>query len=169
VTQDNGVTGSEQAELRSDEDDALWQELRMVIQKGDPVPPEVLQAARESFTWRTIDAELAALTYDSAVDDPATSVVRGLEGPRMLSFEASELSVELEVTAVGARRRLVGQLVPPQPARVEVRNRAGRSLVQADELGRFRIEEVAAGPSSLRCHLTGPHGTVPVVTDWITL
>jgi hypothetical protein len=158
VTQDNGVTGSEQAELRSDEDDALWQELRMVIQKGDPVPPEVLQAARESLTWRTIDAELAALTYDSAVDDPATSVVRGLEGPRMLSFEASELSVELEVTAVGA-----------QPARVEVRSRAGRSLVQADELGRFRIEEVAAGPSSLRCHLTGPHGTAPVVTDWITL
>ena len=76
MTQDNGVTGSEQAELRSDEDDTLWHELRMVIQKGDPVPPEVLQAARESFTWRTIDAELAALTYDSAVDDPATSAAR---------------------------------------------------------------------------------------------
>ncbi len=169
MTHDDSVAGSEQAERLSDEDSELWEELRMAIQEADPVPPEVLRAARESFTWRTIDAELAALTYDSAVDGPATSVVRGSEGPRLLSFEASELSVELEVTAVGARRRLVGQLVPPQPARVEIRHHAGRSLVEADELGRFRTEELAAGPSSLRCHLSDPSGAAPVVTDWVML
>lgn len=169
MTDDNGAADPQQAELRSDEHDALWQELRMLIHKADPVSPQVLQAARESFTWRTIDAELAALTYDSVVDRPTTSVVRGTEGPRLLSFEASEFSVELEVTAVGARRRVVGQLTPPQPARVEVRHRAGHTLVEADELGRFRTEDLAAGPSSLRCHLTGRRGAAPVVTEWITL
>jgi hypothetical protein len=169
VTDDNGAADPQQAEPQSDEHDALWQELRMLIDKADPVSPEVLQAARECFTWRTIDAELAALTYDSAVDRPTTSVVRGTEGPRLLSFEASEFSVELEVTAVGARRRVVGQLAPPQPARVEIRHRAGHTLVEADELGRFRTEDLAAGPSSLRCHLTGRRGAAPVVTDWITL
>lgn len=169
MAHDDGISDPKQGEPGSDEHDRLWRELRMVIAQADPIPPEVLQSARECFTWRTIDAELAVLTYDSALDRTATGIVRGLDGPRLLSFEGRELGVELEVTAVGRRRRLVGQLVPPQPARVEVRHRDGLAVVEVDELGRFRTEELPAGPSSLRCRLTGPTGTASVVTDWVTL
>jgi hypothetical protein len=165
----DSAAGPGKAEPRSDGPDALWHELRVLFDKADPVPPEVLQAARASFTWKTVDGELAELTYDSAVDRPVTSAVRGGEDPRLLRFEVSELSVELEITAVGERRRVVGHLVPRQPARVEICHRAGRALVEADEGGRFEAEDVVAGPSSLRCDLTGRRGAAPLVTSWVVL
>ena len=48
------------------DDDALLAALRRIPRHADPVPGPVLEAARGSFTWRTIDAELAELAYDSA-------------------------------------------------------------------------------------------------------
>jgi hypothetical protein len=165
----NSAADPEQTEHRSDGSDALWHELRMLCSRADPVPPEVLQAARESFAWTTIEAELAELTYDSAIDGPVAGAVGDVEGPRLLRFQAAELSVELEVTVVGERRRVVGRLLPPQPARVEICHRSGRGLVAVDELGRFDAEDVAAGPSSLRCHLTGRRGAAPLVTNWVLL
>lgn len=167
MSRDDGMTGPGH-EAGSIAQQPLWQELRAVIVTADPVPPEVLQAARESFTWRTIDAELAALAYDSVVDRPTSDVTRGSAGPRMLTFEASGLTVELEVTTKGSRRQLVGQLIPPQPASVAVRHHGGTALVEADELGRFSADELPRGPSSLRCHLGGGEEP-PVVTDWVAL
>lgn len=147
----------------------LWRLLAEVIGAADPVPPEVLQSGRNSYAWRTIDAELAALTYDSSAEAASAAAVRASEAPRQLTFEAPELTVGVEVTVLGTHRRLIGQLVPPQRARVTVRHqRGGTVAVDADELGRFRAEEVRAGLSSLRCQLGGEEGTA-VVTDWITL
>ena len=82
------MTGPEH-ELGSIAQKPLWQELRAAIATADPVPPEVLRAARESFTWRTIDAELAALTYDSVIDRPTSNVTRGSEGVLNCSFASS--------------------------------------------------------------------------------
>ncbi len=42
-------------------DDELLGMLRAALEASDPVPEAVLDAARASFTWRMIDAELAAL------------------------------------------------------------------------------------------------------------
>jgi hypothetical protein len=151
----------------SGEHNPLWQELAMVVTTADPVPPEVPLTGRYSFTWRTIDAELAELAYDSVVGRAAG--VRGSEDQRLLTFEAPRLTLELQVSALGARRRLIGQLVPPQRARVMVRHQEGIVAVEADELGRFRVEDLPAGPGSLRCHLAGEEGGAPVVTDWVTL
>jgi hypothetical protein len=167
VSRDDGMTGPEH-EVGSIAQKPLWQELRAAIGTADPIPPEVLRAARESFTWRTIDAELAALAYDSVIDRPTSNVTRGSEGPRMLTFEAPQLTVELEVTTQGSRRQLVGQLIPPRRARVAVRHHGGTALVEADELGRFSAGDLPRGPSSLRCHLSGSEGT-PIVTDWVAL
>ena len=50
-------------------DDDLLRELGRVVTAADPVPPEVIAAAKASFTWRTIDAELAELAFDSLLDD----------------------------------------------------------------------------------------------------
>src|SRR2546423_120672 len=150
----------------NDGDDHLVSELRAVANAVDAVPEPVVAAARASLTWRTIDAELAELAYDSLLDDAALAGTRagGDTGPRLLTFEAADMSVEVEVTEVGARRKLVGQLVPPAPATVEVRHPGGTSTVAADGLGRFSVDAVDAGPVSLRITVTGP-----VTTAWVVL
>jgi hypothetical protein len=73
----------------------------------------------------------------------------------------------VEVAPAGAGHQLVGQLLPPGPARVEVRHPDGVLAVEADELGRFAAERVAAGPISVRCQ-QGAAGA-PVVTEWVPI
>jgi hypothetical protein len=150
------------------EDEALLEELRDAARRFDPPPPQVLEAARASLTWRAIDSELAALAFDSAVDQAATAARSG-EGPRLLTFSAPGLNIEVEVSPIGPRRQLVGQLVPAQPARIDVRHAGGVTTVQADQFGRFGVDAVSAGPVSLRCHLATEPPSPPVVTEWIPL
>ncbi|HZD38372.1 MAG TPA: hypothetical protein VE664_07005 [Actinomycetes bacterium] len=162
VPDDHGAGGEEHQRL--------WRELAEVIAAADPVPPEVVQRGRDSFAWRTIDADLAALSYDSSAEPAAAAAVRGSEAPRQLTFEASALTVGVEVTVVGSRRRLIGQLVPPRQALVSVRHQHGGTVaVEADELGRFRADDLPAGLSSLRCQLSGLEEGTAVVTDWVVL
>lgn len=144
------------------DDEQLLVELRAALDGVDPVPESVSAAARDAFAWRTIDAELAALSYDSLLDDKELSGVRSGSAARMLTFEADELTVEIEVE----RGRLIGQLVPPQPGDVEVRHSGGSLSVRADDLGRFVAEGVPRGPFSLRCRTVG---AIAIVTDWIVL
>jgi hypothetical protein len=159
---------NETPNLLGPEDEELLQELRAAARRFDPPPDSVLDAARASLTWRTIDAELAALQFDSVVDLAATGV-RSSEGPRLLTFAAPGLSIEVEVSPIGPRRQLVGQLVPAQPARIDVRHAGGVTTVQADHLGRFGADAISAGPVSLRCHLGDTPSSLPVVTEWIPL
>jgi hypothetical protein len=135
----------------------------------DPVPAEAIAAARSSLAWRTMDAELAELAYDSLLDDPVLAGLRGADtSPRMVTFESPALTVEVEAATTGTRRRLIGQLVPPQPARLEVRHAAGVATVDADELGRFAADDLPPGPVSLHVHGEGA-GAVAVTTDWIVV
>ena len=56
----------------------------------------------------------------------------------MLTFEAADLTIELEAEPAGDDTlRLVGQLVPPQPAQVAVRHGDDLVATRADERGRF--------------------------------
>ena len=121
----------------SAQDAALLARLAAALGAGDPVPNALLAAARASLSWRTVDDELADLVFDSQVD--------GLVGvrsaavattPRQLSFEAGAAGVEVEL----ADGRLVGQLVPPGPARVELHHAAGSLTTRADDLGRFSFD-----------------------------
>lgn len=151
-----------------DEADArLLDQLRLVVSRVDPVPADVEEAARATYTWRTIDAELAELAYDSLLDDDRLVGVRG-DAPRTLTFEGPAFSVEVEVAEVGGFRRLLGQLVPPHPAEIEVRHPGGLIKVGADDIGRFAAAGVAPGLVSLRCRLDGVDGP-PLETAWVTL
>jgi hypothetical protein len=158
----------DQHEALDPEDDELLDELRRASGRYDPPPASVIEAARASLTWRTVDAELAALAFDSALDRSAVPV-RSTGGPRQLSFNAPGLSIEVEVSPAGARRRLVGQLTPPQPARIDVRHAGGITTVNTDTLGRFRADGIRAGPVSLRCHPTDPPSAPRFVTEWVTV
>jgi hypothetical protein len=133
----------------------------------DPVPSDAVAAARSIFAWRTMDAELAELTYDSVLDDRALAGIRSAEPPpRLLTFESPALTVEVETAASGSRRRLVGQLVPSQGARLEVRHSEGTTTAIVDDLGRFAVDDLPPGPLSL--HVQGSGETaVAVTTDWI--
>jgi hypothetical protein len=93
--------------------------------------------------------------------------VRGGPEWRQLSFRASGLTIELEITGSGDYRRLIGQLIPRQSAVVDVRHGHGVITVEADSLGRFSAEEVPFGQVSLRCRLGSDQA--PIVTGWISL
>jgi hypothetical protein len=152
------------------ERDPLLTELRELIGRADPVPESLNEAARGAYTWRTIDAELAALTHDSAFEDEAAVLVRGEAGPRLLSFEAPRLAIEVEVLEPSPQhRQLVGQLAPALRATIEVDHAGGLASAESDALGRFVIDGVRAGPARLRCRLTA--GTPPeiVTTEWTQL
>lgn len=145
----------------------LEQELREAAAHADPVPAGLLQAAVNSFGWRTIDTDLAELVFDSLAQDER-ALVRGPEQGRLLSFEAGGLTIDVELTQAGPARRLIGQLAPPQRAAVELRHPGGVATLDADELGRFTTGDLPAGPISLRCAVGGEPAR-QVVTDWVPI
>jgi hypothetical protein len=144
--------------------DPLLTSLFNVVANADPVPASVVEAARAAYTWRTIDAELAELTADSAM---ATAGVRSSSAPRLLTFEGAGIEVEVEVAQTGSTRRLAGQLVPVGPARVTVRWSGGTQEIVADDLGRFAADGVPAGSVSLVVERAGAGH--PIVTSWISI
>jgi len=150
-----------------DRDRELLDELRGVVTEIDPVPPEVTAFAKAAFGWRRVDAELAELLADSALDAEALTGVRGTARSRAVTFEAAELTIEVEIEAVDAGLVLLGQLAPPRAAAVEVQRDDGSvaAATEADTLGRFRIELAAGG----RIRLRVVSGGAVVETSWLSL
>ncbi|MEU8146648.1 hypothetical protein [Nonomuraea sp. NPDC048901] len=148
-----------EADLEGDPEGKLEDELREIAEVLDPVPPALLEDAMQAFTLRTLDAELAALTFDSWDEEPSARVVRGAGQPRLLTFEAGGVAVELEVSAA----RLVGRLSPEGPAEIGLQRPDEVLLVRSDELGRFTADGLVRGPLRLR---VTPDGGAPIVTSW---
>jgi hypothetical protein len=157
-------------------DQDLDTELRRIAARLDPVPDALLRAAEAAFTWRGVDEELAELAFDSLAERESLALVRGAGEPRLLTFHAADLTIELEVLppaeehaeVAGAGHRLVGQLLPAGTAQVQVRHPDGVLEVATDELGRFIADRVARGPISLRCQQGDAEGT-PIVTEWVPI
>jgi hypothetical protein len=145
MSQDDPVTGPDAA-------DALFEELAPVVHERSRPPADVVNAAKQLFTWRTIDAELARLTYDSLLDD-GHAEIRSAGQPRTLVYEAAGLTLELEIDETPGHRRLLGQLEPAVPAELELRTIAGSPTTsRTDELGRFVLSlPPEPGQVSLRC------------------
>ncbi len=149
------------------DDDELEQELGRAERLLDPVPAQLLRGAVEMFDWRTIDAELAELVFDS-VDARAAVLVRGSDQHRLLTFSAGDLGIELELTGTAAARGITGRLIPAQPAEIEIRCADRQLTVAADALGRFSAAWPGSGPLSLRCRPAGGKAARQVVTEWIS-
>ncbi|HWF42092.1 MAG TPA: hypothetical protein VN738_05225 [Acidothermaceae bacterium] len=142
----------------------LLAELRNVVDQADPIPEPVVAAAKAVFTWRTIDAELAELVADSFVTAAGT---RTADAARLLTFQADDTEVEVEIAATGATRRITGQLVPPGPAEITIRWAGGSVEARTDELGRFSADNVPALAVSLSILRRGAGR--PVVTSWVSI
>ncbi|MFD7689262.1 hypothetical protein [Streptomyces sp. NPDC059781] len=136
----------------------LEEELRQAAAVLDPLPPALLQIAVDAYALHDLDARVAELTFDSLVD--AIPVRGATDVPRMLTFTAGEVTLDVEVTAEG----LMGQVLPPRPARVEVLGgpQPGAPLT-ADDLGRFTTATPPSGPFALRLHTDDD----VVVTEWL--
>jgi len=148
-------------------DDELEHELRRLAAEAEPVPAELLQAAVAAFGWRDIDAEIAELVYDSLLDAEEASRVRGSPGQRLVSFAVGGITIDVEVTSGGPGRTIMGQIAPPQRARVDIRNPGDTVTVEADELGRFRSGPLPPGPVSLRLRPPPGDAGPAIVTDWL--
>jgi hypothetical protein len=146
-------------------DDELLAELRGIAADTDAVPELLLEAARSAFGIRELDALLAELVHDSAVDVPALAV-RGGGTERMLSFRVQALAVECQVTARGRRRDIIGQLVGGRAERMDVQVTDAVQTVPVNDSGRFSVRDLPAGPLRLRCRLADGTG---LVTSWIAV
>ncbi|MEU6449342.1 hypothetical protein [Streptomyces sp. NPDC047065] len=139
-------------------DGLLEEELRQAAAILDPVPAGLRQVAVDAFALHDLDARVAELTFDSLVD--AIPVRGEADPPRMLTFRSDGVTVDVEVTADG----LIGQVLPPGPAGIEVLSgpRAHARLT-ADDMGRFTGDAPPAGPFALRLRTGGE----VVVTEWL--
>jgi hypothetical protein len=136
------------------------------VLERDPVPEDVLASARSRFELRCIDDELARLVYDSKLDDGLLAGVRSGPGSnRQITFAARGLVLEMEISD---GRKLVGQVVPPQAAVMEIRHRRGSTPVTIDDLGCFLVPAIPDGPVSFRCRPARADAD-SIATSWITV
>jgi hypothetical protein len=145
------------------DDDNLLEMLGQAIKARSQVPPELVEAAKNAYTWHTIDAELAELTFDSSRESEAAASTRSESASiRALTFTSARLSIEVEVTG----NSLIGQVMPPQEGTMEAQTRDGATTTApVDEIGCFFVEPVPPGPFRLRYRTHG----MDVVTGWLTL
>jgi hypothetical protein len=138
--------------------------LRTAAEARAAVHASFVEAAKNAYAWRTIDAELASLAYDSGQGSAGLAAVRSEPAlVRALSFQSARFTIEVEVTDDG----LFGQLVPPEAGTAELQTPSGQTLTAAvDEVGCFSFELRPDGPFRLRCHT---ETQADVLTGWVTL
>jgi hypothetical protein len=139
-----------------------------VLLSQEPPPAWSVEAAKSSYDLRTVDAELAALISDSGLAG-TRSAVRSAAGPRLAVFGTADLSVEIEIEpgASSGMWRLIGQLTPAAPARIQIRQQGAPAIMaDADALGRFAADHLTGRPLSLVCLRDGRRAAV---TEWIAI
>lgn len=121
-------------------------------------PAEAVDLVKNAFTWRTIDAELMELSYDSVLD---TAGVRDADATRTMEFTAGDLTIVTEIASGYVR----GQLTPPDAA-AEVRlvGSETTALVDIGPSGAFAFAEVPAGSYRLEVVTAANRYMSPVLT-----
>lgn len=143
-------------------DDDLMRELKAAWSERDLVTDSARRSAEGAYAWRTIDAELLVLSYDSLLADELSVRRAGGVEVRTASFHGNGIILEIEID----NGDLLGQLVPGQACRVtlESTDQAARST-DADEAGFFSFPNLAGGSVRFRFEINGSMSK----TDWWTL
>jgi hypothetical protein len=144
-------------------DDELLEALRDALATGEAVPQAFVEAGKAAFVWRTIDAELAALTYDSDWDARTPTLVRSESATlRSLTFASDGWTIEIELTPDG----VLGQLDPPEAGTVTARDDSGElASAEIDDLGFFALRPVPTAPYRLVCSI---ESGITILTGWVT-
>jgi hypothetical protein len=150
-------------------DDELLDELRSMLRSADAAPAEVTEFAKAALGWRRLDADLAELLTDSALETEAAATRSEGAGIRSLTFQSSELTIDVDIQSEGTTHVLLAQLAPAAPGvQVEAQSVDGQvaSTSDADDLGRVRL--ALEGSGSFRLRVTGA-GAMPIETSWFSL
>ncbi len=155
--------------------EAAFRRFSEIVRRSDPVPAELREAIskiparhRAGSTSGGREEREAELVYDSDEDGEALVGVRSISGgTRRLSFESDGIAIEVEITS-GGKRSLICQVVPAQPAVLEVRAAAGVSRRLEDVKGTFHLTGLRSGPLSLRCRLEAS-GAPVLSTTWVRI
>lgn len=141
------------------DDDRMLERLREALASA-PGSESVAEFAKAAFTFRTMDAELAALDDAELVASGVEVGVGRLRGePRILTFRAGERWIEVE----HIDGDLVGQVTPAATADLVVEGADGSCARTAlDELGCFIVTLPTKAPVRLRLQGAG----VQVDTEW---
>ena len=150
------------------DDDELMALLGEAVAEEAAVSERRRTAARAAFTWRSVDAELAELLHDSALDAGA-AVRSGVSEPRTLSFGHSGLTLEVEVDGETLLGQVIGtgsaaSAVEPASVLLE-RPEADALSAVADAAGFFRLEGVRTGT----VRFVVEQGGWSLTTPWVTL
>lgn len=147
-----------------DDDNLLLRELGDALRSAGPISDADVSCAMGAFSWRTIDEELAlaALVYDSSIEERALVRDTAVPGARTLIFEGDTVSVEVDATP----EALLGRVVPPGRADISLQSLDGPvHSTTADDMGSFTLATAPSGPVRLLCRTA----TTRVVTDWVRL
>lgn len=145
------------------EEEQLLAALRDGLRESEPVPPDVTEFAKATFTWRDIDAELAELDFDS-IDEEVPAGVRSSVTARMISFQAGQWMLDIEYDQTSGR--LMGAISPQARYTVELHTAGAFFTTESDDVGRFQADDVAPGP--LGMVLRFADGEV-IKTQWVVL
>lgn len=145
-------------------DDELLERLRVIAGLIDG-PPELVELnARAALSTRLLDHELAELLHDSNASPGV--LVRGDDHRlRLLSFQTSSVTVELQLDVVAGLLSLRGQ-VTGAAGEVEVETTTDRRTTPIDTDGWFVAEHLPAG--AVRLRLRAEDGTA-VTTSWVSI
>ncbi|MGH3915981.1 MAG: hypothetical protein ACRDTC_21620, partial [Pseudonocardiaceae bacterium] len=135
-------------------DQELFARLTRIADEIDPVPELAYELGKAAFELRCLDSALAELVHDSAVEAESMAGVRGELHARLLSFEAADLCIDLEVVLQAGRRSLLGQ-VAGIVAQVRVESADAVIPVEVDPYGRFQVEDLPAGRMRLQLDADG--------------
>ena len=127
-------------------------------------PSRLVDAAKASFAWRSVDEELELL---SLVGDSAVTGAIGVRGEagaelRLLDFHSDQLSLEVEIS----RGFVIGQLIPMQSGHITLSTADGTfAEADADDTGSFRLPRPESGPVRMVCRTA----TEQLATEWTRL
>jgi hypothetical protein len=125
------------------------------------VPKEVVKRAKAVFDRRTT-GEVAALVFDSLVDDEGTA------GDHRMYFEHPLLQADLHLSASPAGTTITGRLHPTLAGRIEVEYEAGgSSIVESVVDGVLHLGLVPHG--LIRLWLIDVPQRPAIRTDWFRI
>lgn len=121
-----------------------------ILSEGPPA--EAVELVKASFTWRTIEAELLELSYDSALD---VAGVRDAAAVRTMEFVLADLSILIEVDGSS----ITGRVIPAAAGDVSA-EALGQSLAAPiDAGGGFMFRDLPSGPLRLVIRTAGGEWT----------
>lgn len=115
------------------------------IPADDAPPPDLIEGSLFVHDWHNMDAELAEIEFDSAVDRELAGVRSSGGTLRELTFVAAGRRVELEIEPGPDSANISGRIEPPGVGTFQlvVGGEVFRGDVEPD--GSFVIEEVSHG------------------------